>query len=680
MSIINPMPLPPFGGQPYNNITPFTYRDGLVYVEKLADLQKFVRALVDSTNGNFKHLEEYVNNAITVNQQWTLDSVEALTTYVNEQVQVAIDDGVVTRQYVDTQIQLIINSSVQVQDPVVSALLLDPASDTRITADGIYPLKPVNGERPVGKNELIVNVLDFGAVGDSNGATGGTDDTTAINEAITEAITLNATLWFPKRAFGYRTDYVIDIPGTIDVVMDSPIYSNHQGIGINYNPAPNPISSRRTLKLQQVRATQSNWSDESVTGIVTRNVMESDIRIVRVSGNTIGYLRLGDNAGHVHNTTRLGILSNNKYGLDCDATGGGWVNEELILAGRFTVNTGINRDQSRYGIRVRSSNNYYHNAVTYMKPSIELNAVNMTAGEALPILVMHGMYNNFIDVRDEGNGDAVIRTENNSQENTVSVSFGGQLKSKIEDVGLYPSTTVKRAVVSSRESAVSRVFETGALHKLITPYNSGEHMIPGCVLMGSGSGQFLRQASSITPQTNSISYASRAVGKVIDVSSIHRFVIRRQVAGGGGRVIVKPFDENMQLIDGSVTKLVRSTAATAVFWSTQYGGVYTTGADAVGPVFVDIDPSVRYVYVAVSGGTNPANIIGMSVDSLDPGIATVVDIFPEAQVPLATQTPASGTYNRGMRVKHGSPAVGQPTGWVCTESGSPGTWVAEKVL
>lgn len=39
--------------------------------------------------------------------------------------------------------------------------------------------------------------------------------------------------------------------------------------------------------------------------------------------------------------------------------------------------------------------------------------------------------------------------------------------------------------------------------------------------------------------------------------------------------------------------------------------------------------------------------------------------------------PTYGTWARGDIVKNGSPAVGSPKGWVCTVSGTPGTWVSE---
>lgn len=41
-----------------------------------------------------------------------------------------------------------------------------------------------------------------------------------------------------------------------------------------------------------------------------------------------------------------------------------------------------------------------------------------------------------------------------------------------------------------------------------------------------------------------------------------------------------------------------------------------------------------------------------------------------------TAAPTLGTWAQGDRVWNSAATVGQPIGWICTVSGSPGTWVA----
>ena len=42
-----------------------------------------------------------------------------------------------------------------------------------------------------------------------------------------------------------------------------------------------------------------------------------------------------------------------------------------------------------------------------------------------------------------------------------------------------------------------------------------------------------------------------------------------------------------------------------------------------------------------------------------------------------TSAPASGSFNKGDRVFNSNPAIGSPKSWVCTVSGTPGTWISE---
>lgn len=47
------------------------------------------------------------------------------------------------------------------------------------------------------------------------------------------------------------------------------------------------------------------------------------------------------------------------------------------------------------------------------------------------------------------------------------------------------------------------------------------------------------------------------------------------------------------------------------------------------------------------------------------------------QFQYGTAAPVTGTWGRGDIVKNITPTVGQPQGWICTVSGTPGTWVSE---
>lgn len=79
--------------------------------------------------------------------------------------------------------------------------VLDEANTAINTA--VAPLTPSNGNRPVGKGEIVVNVLDYGATGD-----GVTDDTNAIQEALNNST--GTKILFPRGI--YRVTAELTIP------------------------------------------------------------------------------------------------------------------------------------------------------------------------------------------------------------------------------------------------------------------------------------------------------------------------------------------------------------------------------------------------------------------------------------------------------------------------------------
>lgn len=149
MVIINPVPLPPYGGRAYNHITPFTYRDGLTFVEVLEQLRAYIRdTVVPHVDVSFDGLEDYIDSAISDNQEWTQGAIDSFTEFVNDAVQSIVD------------------SSISVQDPVVAGLVTAPSA-TRTAMDSRY-----EGLR-------TYSPIDYGAVAD-----GVADDTAAWQSAI----------------------------------------------------------------------------------------------------------------------------------------------------------------------------------------------------------------------------------------------------------------------------------------------------------------------------------------------------------------------------------------------------------------------------------------------------------------------------------------------------------------
>ena len=86
----------------------------------------------------------------------------------------------------------------------------------------------------------------------------------------------------------------------------------------------------------------------------------------------------------------------------------------------------------------------------------------------------------------------------------------------------------------------------------------------------------------------------------------------------------------------------------------------------------------RILYL--SGNTGSAmNLAGpISPGGFGAGTGALSSIAAtELRICFGNAAPTAGTWTTGDRVKNQTPAIGQPKGWVCTVTGTPGTWVSE---
>lgn len=201
---------------PMTQIQPFTYEDGLTFAEILYELKRYIqRTLVPYLNEVVGELDEKVAKLVNdVNA-----ALDAQIAEVEEKLnaQDAENDQKILEltNYVNEQVQLIIEDSIQVQDPVMAGIMGDDESDTRGVTDLLYApfsVKPTvdtldetvqNGR--LSTNSLIqghvinsgINVKTFGAVGD-----GVADDTAAIKAAVVAvAASVFKRLVFPSGTY-----------------------------------------------------------------------------------------------------------------------------------------------------------------------------------------------------------------------------------------------------------------------------------------------------------------------------------------------------------------------------------------------------------------------------------------------------------------------------------------------
>lgn len=533
------------------------------------------------------------------------------------------------------------------------------------------------------ESAYIINVLGEGVKGDDS-----TDDTEAIITACAKAALFKAagykvTLVFPP-CKGFKTTGTITIESGINVLMDSPI----KYYGVANIPAlvigESGVANYANLKLNVIRNTQSDWTNESCIGIQIKNLMSDANCRIDASGNfTIGTQFLGIQQGVSYNVVHLGELYNNKYGLDLvsDSTGGsGWVNENLFLGGRFSCFTGIGVGHSRYGIRIRSAGGAYisNNNNIFHKPSFELNATVAGVGEAVPILIEDGNGNRFYDCRSELNSTTFMRCTNQSSNNFAHVGYG--LIANLDDQSVYPSNFITLGYTEANEYG-KEIFNSGALHKNACYYDGATKInIPKVHISASSGGGVLTNNNGINLAANYLELDKsfgRAVGIFVDTTIQKRFVVRKDVESGyGGRIAIRCYDAAGTVLDnaGAGHPYVKGRASNVPTYNTAYGKTYYTGVDTEADFYFEVGTDVKQIAILLANGTESLRIRNFVIYSLNGVASTWVgyeEIIPGAN--LGTAAPTAGTWAVGRRVINAVPTVGQPKAWICTVEGTMGT-------
>lgn len=124
MTIVGPFdpiyPLTPHVA-PISSTSPFTYRSARTYLETLEDLRKYInKNLVDKSNTDLANLVDAVNAALDEQSANVDGTVAGLVADVNAAIQAVID------------------SSIEIQDPVTAQLVQDTASQLRAALDAVY--------------------------------------------------------------------------------------------------------------------------------------------------------------------------------------------------------------------------------------------------------------------------------------------------------------------------------------------------------------------------------------------------------------------------------------------------------------------------------------------------------------------------------------------------------------
>lgn len=528
-----------------------------------------------------------------------------------------------------------------------------------------------------------INVKWFGAIGDLLN-----DDAAAIQNAADTAFAYSVSgidskkpiLYFPDCS-GYKTLSTVTIKDSVGIEMESPIvyFGNSdvpalivgQTLVANYNV---------DMRIRVRRNTQSDWLSESNIGVKIFNANTCNIDLAEVRNFTIGSQLFGSGTGFSYNTLRLGYIVNNKYGLDLSNEASGWCNQNTYYGGRFAVETGIAAGLSRYGIRITSSDGSYvsNNGNLFLGPSFELNNTTAGAGDAIPLLCVHGILNSIVEARHEFNDTTAAIFQNASSKNKVHILYSSGTP-EITQSGTYMDNKLLNSSQDFLDLFGANVWSSGPLNTRACYYDGSTSVnVPGVFVGFSSATNTLNSGSLININSDYVELtSSRALGILLDTKTAKRFTVRRDVdVGFGGRVVVRCYSSAGVILTNSTD--LKSTPARPLTYTTSHGGSFITGSDYEGDVFFEVSADVKTVAVmcAATAATN-CRIRSFAIASPDSKhVAAWVgyeEIIPGANI--GTTAPTAGTWVRGRTMFNTAPASSGVSGWVCTASGTPGTWL-----
>jgi hypothetical protein len=321
------------------------------------------------------------------------------------------------------------------------------------------------GGKTIG-GEDIVNVFNYGAKGD-----GVTDDTSALNSAISAANSADATLFIPSGTYNVSNSLTaitggLDCQGVIKYTGGATDYKTIVTIGTD-----SAVTFNRSFK--GIRVTRTNRSDfnesygsEVDVGVHCINLRGCITEVLEVRNFTVGHRVEGNNARGNVSSYYYGFIENVAVGLDIVTdNSGGYVIGCKFYSFEHLIAPTVNTTKPRYGIRFSNSSGQKYANVFY-SPIIQLRNDD-TGVESWPILVsQQTRYNSIEELYVEFNDGNLMKVE--------VPSTSGCVDNKIT---LSAATSDKTIDISSADDGVNEiqkdynveVFNSGPLGQMVMP-------------------------------------------------------------------------------------------------------------------------------------------------------------------------------------------------------------------
>lgn len=496
----------------------------------------------------------------------------------------------------------------------------------------------------------VVNVLDYGAVGD-----GTTESATAFNNAIA-TLSSGGVLYIPAGQYKISSTVTLDDDvsvvgeGTSSVILCNVASDNTDAINGVFCAKSKSNISINNLKFISYAGTGSMRSKF----ILCNNVQVANCYFDGdLTSGDIGSYPIwiaGCSTAKVSNVTSYNF-SDHVY-ICSSNWSTGTSSENVVVENSHFENTSNGTSQEYpTGVYV-----YYGNYTTVNNCTFK-NILPSTVGAGF---IGYGVY--------EGDGNAI-------ELNVIGCTF---LVDKATPANNYMTGCVSTQADYFNVNSCSFVGTSSAQFYTAVGYAAQNTIVNGCNISYALTGIFLAKTASVS------SYKNWSVtNNIVTNCSIG-------IRAGAGNATATEIDISNNTIDNiSQTGLLVNSTSTYVVTcngnvinnantsngSTQPfdSGIAFFGGIASGNVSgntINNNSGVGFAKygVSISSSTNQAIIISTSNRIVGMVTGSVRNPY--------TAAPSAGTWSQGESITNWNATVGQPKGWICTVSGTPGTWVS----
>jgi hypothetical protein len=582
-------------------------------------------------------------------------------------------------------------------------------------------------------NGASVNVFDFGATGD-----GSTDDTAAIQAALTAAGTQRCGAYFPGTANHYRITDALTVPDGVKVYGDGWTSFIHQ---ITLNKGAfiagdcNVFSDIRvkvadgddSMFVNCIFANNVNnltvencfleLGDLGGTGVHIRGVKNSLIRGNRIYGgkytsgvaaaaSAADILLYSSTVSERHIIDSNHCLSNNSQGIYAGALG---YDGDIIISNNIcvTLDPATCTETGTWSLVASGGDRRHGILVTYSNAQAGIPRTVVT-GNICRNTQWTGIYKN-----DLSQGEIIISNnlcDLNGYDNSTPLSGGiyveaaGKVIVTGNTVSNYQSTATGTGAYTINQATAENLPALFSNNKAVGSLGYGLAIGTGARLLYVTDNLFTGNTNTdIYVSTNPVATAGgitilnnriiRSSGNTISAvrvdpqSSTRVTIIKGNYITGfdntnnsnsNAGIFVRSASKLVQVEDNTIENFYRA------FFSDEF---YSSGrmADRVIQNNVIRDCAIGFDVSAGNNNLNTLPLVGnvfidtpvQVANTTGFAVGRLVQRLGNNFVWQTTASPTVGSWLVGDRSVNSTPVVGQPKAWACTVTGAPGTWVSE---